>query len=66
MITTGAKLWLGVATFAVAALLGWQAFSGGEEQGLLVLLALASAGIVLGTLTVVLRDGETVGRAGAE
>ena len=58
MITAGAKLWLGVAAFAAAALVGWQAFSGGEERGALVLLALLSAGVILGTLAVLVRDGD--------
>ena len=58
MITVGGKLWLGVAAAAVAALVAWQAFSGGEERGLLVLLGLASAALIIGSLLVWIRDGD--------
>ena len=58
MITVGAKLWLGIAAFAAAALVAWQAFSGGEERGVLVLLGLISAALIVGSLLVWIRDGE--------
>ena len=58
MITVGGKLWLGVAAFAVAALVAWQGFSGGEERGELVLLGIISAALIVGTLLVWIRDGE--------
>ncbi len=66
MITVGGKLWLGVAAFAVAALVAWQAFSGGEERGALVLLGLASAALVIGTLLVWVRDGDVAIGSGDE
>jgi hypothetical protein len=58
VITVGGKLWLGVSGAAVAALIAWQAFSGGEERGLLVLLGLASAALIIGALLVWIRDGD--------
>jgi hypothetical protein len=60
VITAGGKLWLGVAGAAVAALVAWQAFSGGEERGLLVLLGLASAALIIGSLLVWIRDGDVM------
>jgi hypothetical protein len=60
MITVGGKFWLGVAAFAFAAATGWQIFSGGEERGLLVLLGVLTAGVIMGTLLVWIRDGEVV------
>lgn len=60
MITTGARLWLAIVGFALAAAVAWQAFSGGEEQGLFVLLGVASGALVLGVVAVLLRDGEVV------
>ena len=44
--------------FGVVALLAWQAFSGGEERGVLVLLGLVVAGSLLAALAVVVRDGD--------
>jgi hypothetical protein len=58
VITVGGKLWLGIAGFAVAALVAWQGFSGGEERGELVLLGIISAALIVGTLLVWIRDGE--------
>lgn len=58
MITVGGKLWLGIAAFALAALVAWQGFSGGEERGELVLLGIISAALIVGTLLVWIRDGE--------
>jgi hypothetical protein len=58
VITAGGKLWLGIAGAAVAALIAWQVFSGGEERGLLVLLGLASAALIIGALLVWIRDGD--------
>jgi hypothetical protein len=58
VITVGGKLWLGIAAFAAAALVAWQAFSGGEERGLLVLLGVISAALIIGTLLVWIRDGD--------
>jgi hypothetical protein len=58
VITVGGKLWLGIASFAFAALVAWQGFSGGEERGELVLLGLISAGLIVGSLLVWIRDGE--------
>jgi hypothetical protein len=65
VITTGGKLWLGIAAFGVVAALAWQAFSGGEERGMLVLLGLVSAGLIVGALLVWIRDGDVAVRAGA-
>ncbi len=64
MITVGAKLWLGISAFAVAALVAWQAFSGGEERGVLVLLGVASAALVVGSLLVWIRDGDVAAAPG--
>jgi hypothetical protein len=58
VITVGAKLWLGIAGFAVAAVVAWELFSGGELVGLLVLLGLAVAATIVGTLLAWIRDGE--------
>jgi hypothetical protein len=66
VITTGAKLWLGIAAFAAAAAVAWQGFSGGEERGLLVLLGLVSAALIVGTLLVWIRDGDAPAAASAD
>jgi hypothetical protein len=66
VITVGAKLWLGIAAFAVAAAVAWQGFSGGEERGLLVLLGVASAALIVGTLLVWIRDGDVAVEAAAD
>jgi uncharacterized membrane protein (DUF485 family) len=66
VITVGAKLWLGVAGFAVAAIVAWELFSGGERVGLLVLLGLAVAATIVGTLLVWMRDGEVTPAGDAE
>jgi hypothetical protein len=66
VITVGAKLWLGVAAFAVAAALVWQAFSGGEEVGLLVLLGVFSAALIIGVLLAWVRDGDVAVEAAGD
>ena len=66
MITVGAKLWLGIAAFAFATAVAWTLFPGGEERGLLVLLGLATSGVIMGALLVWIRDGDVAVGAGDE
>jgi plastocyanin len=58
MITTGAKLWYAIAALALVASGVYFVATSGEEYGALVLLFAAIAAGVLGTMTVVVRDGD--------
>lgn len=67
MITTGAKFWYGVAGFGVAAIVAYVLWSDSEPLGLLVLVSLVVSAVLLGTLCVVVRDGDVpAAAAGAD
>lgn len=65
MIPTGAKLWFGVAAFALVASVAYFIASNGEEYGSMVLLSLVVAAFTLALLSSLIGDGDgRVGRDG--
>lgn len=58
MTTIGAKFWFAVTALGVVAVVAWLLWSDGEATGLLVLVSLVIASAILGTLSIVVRDGD--------
>ena len=58
MTTVGSKFWFAVTGLGVVAIVAWVLFSDSEPVGLLVLTSLVVASTILGTLSIVVRDGD--------